>query len=296
MERVELIEQPALRRPTMVVAFAGWPNAADVATRALNHLVDSLGARRLGSLRTPGCYDLTSARPLARIHDGIVEEISFPSNDLYYWQDDVGSSDLLLLDGVEPGLNWSDYIGSLMAVAATFDASRLISLGSLYDRVPHTRPPRISAVVSRQELKEGIARLGCSFIDYSGPSSMHTALMLAARQQGLDGYSLWAHAPHYAHMAWNPRMTYGLLSVLCALLIIQPDMESVRSAATYLDEMMGKLSAENSDLRAHIAELEQEYDDGQSSLEPLPPLSDTIIREVEELLRRRPEEPDDGLS
>jgi len=80
--------------------------------------------------------------------------------------------------------------------------------------------------------------------------------------------------------------------VLCGLLNVRPDLESVRSAATYLDEMMEKLSAENSDLKAHIAELEEEYADGQTVTEPLTPLSDSIIRDIEELLRGRPDEPD----
>ncbi len=292
MERVQLLARPELRQPTLVAGFAGWPNAADVATHTVSHLVESLKATPLGSLSVGDCYDLTSTRPLARIQDGLIEEVTLPSNDLYYWRDDVGTSDLLLLSGVEPGLRWDDYIGALIAAAEQFGARRLVTLGGLYDRVPHTRPPRISAVVSRAELKDEVARLGCSFIDYTGPSSMHTTLLLAARQHGLDAYSLWAHAPHYAHMAWNPRVTYGLLYVLCGLLNVRPDLESVRSAATYLDEMMEKLSAENSDLKAHIAELEEEYADGQTVTEPLTPLSDSIIRDIEELLRGRPDEPD----
>jgi proteasome assembly chaperone (PAC2) family protein len=294
MERVELIEQPELRHPSMIVAFAGWPNAADVATRTVGHLVDALGATRVGSLRADDCYDLTSARPQTRIVDGLVEEVELPNNTLHAWRDPLGSADLLLLTGVEPGLHWDSYIGALLALCRTYEARRLISLGSLYDRVPHTRPPRVSAVVSRREMKEDLARLGCSFIDYSGPSSMHTALMMACRRQGLDSISLWGHAPHYAHMAWNPRVTYGLLSVLCPLLGINPDTERVRSAAGYLDEMLEKLLRDNADLRAHIAELEETYAADQTAAEPLEPLSDTIIRQVEELLRRRPEEQDEG--
>lgn len=293
MERVELVAQPELRQPSIVAAFAGWPNAADVATRTVSHLVESLGARRLGSLRASDCYDLTSARPTARIHEGLVEEVSFPTNDLYSWRDPIGTSDLVLLVGVEPGLNWDAYIGALLALAQLYGAQRLISLGGLYDRVPHTRPPRISAIVNRRELKADLTRIGCSFIDYTGPSSMHTTLMMACRRLSLDALTLWGHAPHYAHMAWNPRVTAALLDAVCALLGIKPEMESVRSAATYLDEMLDKLLQDNAELHDHIAELEQEYAEGQSSTEPLPPLSDSIIREVEELLRR-PEEQDEG--
>ncbi len=117
---------------------------------------------------------------------------------------------------------------------------------------------------------------------------------MEARRRGLDALSLWAHAPHYAHMAWNPRATYALLAILCPLLNVQPDMESLRSAAVYLDEMLEKILRENADLRAHVAELEEEYAAGQAASETLPPLSDSIIREVEELLRRRQDEPDEG--
>jgi hypothetical protein len=95
-------------------------------------------------------------------------------------------------------------------------------------------------------------------------------------------------------MAWNPRVTYGLLAVLCPLLGINPDTERVRAAAGYLDEMLEKLLRDNTDLRAHIAELEEAYAADQTASEPLAPLSDTIIRQVEELLRRPPEEQDEG--
>ncbi len=141
MERVDLTAELELRQPTMVIAFAGWPNAADVATRAISHLVEALGATPMGSLLATDCYDMTSARPQTRIHDGVVEASTYPSNDLFGWRDSIGSADLILLSGVEPGFHWDAYFDSLFALAQTFDTRRIIVLGGLYDRVPHTRPP-----------------------------------------------------------------------------------------------------------------------------------------------------------
>ena len=53
--------------PTMLVAFAGWPDAAEAATRALQHMVSKLDAKKFAEIDPEEFYDFTVSRPQTRL-------------------------------------------------------------------------------------------------------------------------------------------------------------------------------------------------------------------------------------
>ena len=50
MEHVVWSRRPALRRPTMIAAFAGWNDAGDAATLAVRHLIEQWGAEPIAGV------------------------------------------------------------------------------------------------------------------------------------------------------------------------------------------------------------------------------------------------------
>lgn len=50
----------------MLVAFSGWPAAAEAATRALRYLVRNLGATKFAEIDPEEFYDFTVVRPHLR--------------------------------------------------------------------------------------------------------------------------------------------------------------------------------------------------------------------------------------
>jgi len=62
-ENLVLQQRPELGSPRLVAASAGWPDAAESATRAVSFLREHLGAVKLAEIRPDTFFDLTDARP-----------------------------------------------------------------------------------------------------------------------------------------------------------------------------------------------------------------------------------------
>jgi proteasome assembly chaperone (PAC2) family protein len=297
---LEAPETIQLRAPRVVVALAGWPDAAQVATRAALFLQDGLEAVRFAELRADDFHDYTASRPTVAIEDGHVKGLSYPKGDFYYWRNPApDGGDLIIFVGTEPQLHWRRYVAALLDVFVAQGAVALYALGGLYDDVPHTRPPRLSSTCDGAALRARLAARGVVFSDYEGPASLHTALVAECRARRLPAASLWGHAPGYAHLTWNPLVTVALLDLLGQLLNLPLDLDEVRSAADYLKRALDQLATSDPRIGAMLAKLEASYDSDETRSATEAPLggspsaelsvSDRVLREIEEILRQNGE-------
>ena len=90
----------------MVVAFAGWPDAAEAATRALRYLARKLGAKKFAEIDPEEFYDFTLVRPRTRVNRQGERVIRWPRNDFYQVPGDANSDGLLLYVGTETGVGF----------------------------------------------------------------------------------------------------------------------------------------------------------------------------------------------
>ncbi len=67
MDGLVFRQEPPRKLPAMIVAFAGWPDAAEAASGALRYLVEKLGATKFAEIAPEEFYDFTSTRPETRI-------------------------------------------------------------------------------------------------------------------------------------------------------------------------------------------------------------------------------------
>ncbi len=291
---VVLFERPELREPALVVAFGGWPDAAEVATGALRYLTAKVGARRLGYIDTDSFYDFTTARPVVAIERGAIQNLRYPASDLFYWQNPAGERDLLILLAGEPQLRWRQYIQTLLQLAREYGVTLLISLGGLYDAVPHTAAPRLSALATSRQLRERLVDLGVTLSEYQGPSSIHSALQLACQKAGLDAISLWGHAPAYVRAVANPKVCHALLARLCPLLGVALNLGELQAAGEYLDKTLNRLLAQNEELRLYVRRLEEQVEGSRERAAEGEEDTERIIRDVEEFLRREQRRGEEG--
>ena len=291
MENVVLYETPELKSPYLVAGFAGWPNAGEVSTRTIGYLREKLRAKKFGEIRPESFYDFTSLEPLTRpvtvIEGGLVKEQSFPANEFFYWKNEKSAHDLIILLGSEPHLRWNEYADSVLQLAERFGVRRIYTVGGTYDKVPHTREPRVSAVVNAPELKEELRKYDIKLTEYKGPSSVHTLLLIASRGRNIGSISLWGHAPDYRlyiYIPVNPKVCYRMLKSLAGMVEIDIDLEDMKRAGDYLDEQIDKVVDQSPELQEYVRKLEEEYESAAEYREPAEG-SDTIIEEVEEFLK-----------
>ncbi|MCL5109753.1 MAG: PAC2 family protein [Chloroflexi bacterium] len=284
-----LFDRPQLRRPALLCAFTGWPDAGEVATGALRYLAAKLNAHKLGHIAMDDFADYVQTRPLTLIERGIIQVQRQPTTDLYHWANPAGERDLLIMLSAEPQLHWHGYGQTVLRLMDLFGADLLVSLGGLYDAVPHTAEPRVSGLATTADLRSRLEELGVSLTDYEGPSSIHTALTFACHEAGKESVSLWGHAPAYVRAVANPKVCHALLVRLCGLLPLPLNLDDLKAAGEYLDETLNRLLAQNEGLRLYVRKLEEQAEGER----PAPPAdaeqaedTDRILRDVEEYLRR----------
>ena len=277
-------EIPEGNLPTMLVAFAGWPDAAEAATRAMRFLVRKLHAKKFAEIDPEEFYDFTHVRPQSRVNRRGERSTRWPQNDLYYHASDDDSRSLLLFVGTEPNLKWRTYSTILTSVAQRHHVRLIVSLGALLDAVPHTREPRVTGRASSIELTQKAEWLGIKNSGYQGPTGIHTAFADACTEIGVAQASIWGHCPHYVNTSPDPKVSHALLTRLRSLIDIDVDLEELYIAGTTYQEEVDKVIAKQPDVSSYVRRLERRYDEARTATEEIPS-PETMVEELENFLR-----------
>lgn len=292
MEQLTIYERPTLFQPYLVMGFEGWPDAGRVSSGVVSYLRDKLQARKFAELKpdefyvfqTPGS-DLR--RPVTSIEGGLVKGLTVPSTSLWFHKSEKGGRDLIISHGLEPELGWNKFVDAILGLAQDLGVQRLYTVGGTYDAVPHTVEPVMSAVLSHASLTEEMTEHGIGLTIYEGPSSIHTALVVAAGRKGIKAVSLWGHVPHYIQVP-NARVCYAMLGKLARMLDIAVDLGDLRKAAEYLDDQVTRALEQKTQLGEYVKKLEDQY--GKEGGQAGELAAQDIIKEVEDFLRKEKHE------
>ena len=123
--------------------------------------IGRFGTKKVAEISSEDFYDFTSTRPQTLLDDKGERYISWPANEFHAYVPDDDSPGLLLFSGVEPNLKWKTYCDTIIAIADRYGVELMVTLGSLFNTVPHTRPFPVSSVVSsQQKLGERVQAIG----------------------------------------------------------------------------------------------------------------------------------------
>lgn len=282
------------RRPVMIVAFAGWNDAAEAATTAARYLAAALHAEKFAEIDPEEFYHFGLSRPLVRFRAGseTEREVVWPATEFSIAQSPELDRDVIVGVAPEPHLRWRTYCGTVLELARRSDVTLVLTLGALLAEVPHTRPVKLVGGASDPELA---ARFGLRPTRYEGPTGIVGVLNTICREQGTPTASLWANVPHYISGVENPKATRALVQRLLPLLGTQLDLTDLDEAVRQFDQNLAEVLAQNAKVRAYVARLEsqvaEEANDApeRPSGSDLPPASE-LVAEIEQFLRQqRPE-------
>ena len=277
-------EVPQYELPTMLVAFAGWPDAAEAATRALRFLVRKLRAKKFAEVDPEEFYDFTHVRPHSRVNRRGERITRWPQNDFFYFSSEDDSRSLLIFVGTEPNLKWRTYSNILTGVAQRHDVKLIVSLGALLDAVPHTREPRVTGRASSNELTQKAEWLGIRNSGYQGPTGIHTAFADACSHMHVAQASIWGHCPHYVNTSPDPKVSHAILTRLRSLIDIDVDLEELYIAGNTYQEEVDKVISKQPDVSRYVRRLERRYDEARTASEEIPS-PETMVEELENFLR-----------
>jgi proteasome assembly chaperone (PAC2) family protein len=294
-DALKIQELPSLRSPILIAAFAGWPDAAEVASGTARFLSRKLRARRFAEIDPEEFYVFTETRPSTLILAPGQRALEWPANELFYWKNPAGEHDLVILQGREPNLNWREYVDLVLDLATRLEVSQVIALGGTYDAVSHRGQVSLSGNATTPDLNERLEEMGITGSEYEGPSSVQSALLEACRERNLQAASLWGHAPHYVRAAPNPKVSHAMLRVLRTILDLDLDLTELEVAGEALEAKVDAAMIENPELRDYVEQLDlvtepepiQTVEELMADLPLSRPDPAEVMRELEELLRMR---------
>src|SRR4249920_3781990 len=119
------------RSSILVLAFAGYFDAASAATGALDHLIEFTRATRLASIDGEEFFDAQQVRPQVVLEDGVTRTIVWTENAIHA-NDETGAAAghaLVLLSGTEPHYRWRQFSDLVIEVADRTGAQVVVTLG-----------------------------------------------------------------------------------------------------------------------------------------------------------------------
>jgi len=165
---------------------------------------------------------------------------------------------------------------------------RLYTIGGYLDYAPHTRSPRLSAVVTHDTLKAALESHDVELTDYEGPTSIQSYLLASCRAHDIEGVSLWGSAPSYVQGAY-PRVTQSMLQLLSQVWNLALNLDEVEEQVRELEMTLNEQIDSNPELAEYIRRLEQAYDQAEDVQPDLN--TDAIVDEIQQFLRRRRDNP-----
>lgn len=284
-DHVVLVEEPAVTTPVLVVALEGWIDAGFGAATAIATLIETTGSSMVATFDGEYFLDQRARRPMARIVDGVTEELRWPEIQLRHGTDLEGL-DVLLLVGPEPDFRWIEFSELVVSLAEQFDARLVVGLGAFPAPAPHTRPVRLAATVPApsQHLLE---RVGLVAGELEVPAGIVSALELAFADAGIDAITLWARVPHYVATLPYPQASVALIEGLASIGGLTLETTALRKAAEDARSRVNELVGSNPEHASMVAELESTIDEAEGNAldTSVIPTGDDLARDIERFLR-----------
>ncbi|MEA2642399.1 MAG: hypothetical protein QOF51_3793 [Chloroflexota bacterium] len=295
MSHINFLEEPTLRRPVLILAFAGWNDASEVATTAVKFLIDRWEAKKFAEFDPEEFYNFARVRPHVRIDELSNRLIIWPANSFHYFSDPMLDRDFVLLLGIEPNLRWKTFTNEILDVCRKMGVATALSLGGLVSDVPHTRPPRITAFSSDPELTARFPELAVRRSRYEGPTGIVGVISAALAEADIPVGSLWGNVPHYISASPNPKVVHALLSRLNTIFSLGIELADMERAGRRFERQVNEALTQNPEVAQYVNQLEDRED--QPDLDEPPderntgpvdlPRGEDIVRQLEEYLRER---------
>ena len=245
--------RPELRDPALVLAFEGWNDAGEAATRAVRYLGESLQMVSLARIDPEEFYDFTVHRPLVRLDEGSVRRIEWPSFEFQFGSLASGC-EIVIGVGAEPHLRWRTFCDQVMRLAGDLGVRRVVLLGAFLADVLYSRPVRVTGFASAPELME---HFSIEPTGYEGPTGIVGVLASRMRDAGVETVSLWAGLPHYIAATPNARGVLALVHKVTQVLGFRVDEGPLQRSAAEFEGRIAELVASDPALAEYVKDLKR---------------------------------------
>lgn len=283
MSLYELIEEPSLDEPVLVLALEGWIDAGLAASTAASVLLEHLDTTTVARFDGDALLDYRARRPTMHLVDGVYRGMTWASTELRA-ASDLDGNDLLLLVGAEPDHVWRRFTDEVAHLALDLGARLVVGLGAYPAPAPHTRPALLACTAATPELATRAAYVRAS-IDV--PSGVQAAIERECDARGIPSIGLWAQVPHYAAAMPYPAAAAALIDGLAEVSGLELPKGELTSQAEATRERIDELIGNNPEHLAMLQQLETQADALRAEGGVDLPSGDELAAELERYLREQ---------
>lgn len=283
-------DRPQMVSPVLVMAPEGWIDAGLGGGAAMAALLSEISTELVASFDSDGLLDHRSRRPVARIVDGVYDDVLWPEIQLRGGKDAEGN-DVLVLAGPEPDHRWRAFADAVGSLARQLDVRLLVGMGAFPAPVPHTRAGKVVATATSAELAN---QVGVVRGNLDVPAGIVVAIQRRFAEIGIPALAVWAQVPHYAAGLPYPEASVQLLETLAKVSGITVNTASLREAAEATRQRLDELTANSIEHLTLVRQLEAQVDADQPD-DLIPggmgnlPSGEELAAEVERFLRDQSE-------
>lgn len=271
----------SLRNPVLLVALRGLFDISGVATSALDWMIKERDYVIVADIDPDPFFDFTQERPEVYLDDDGERQLRWAENEFLVIRYPEGARDIVVLNGVEPHVNWRTFTQCIVEVAKRLRCSLVVSLGAAAEQVPHTRVPFVVGSTTNDELAQ---RLSLSRPQYQGPTGVAGVLLEALDSAGIANVSLRVGVPHYLMNAQHPKSAAALLQHLQHVLGIPTDHQQLVDEISRWQELHDAAVEGDAQASAYVEMLERSHD---QRTEVQLPSGEDLAAELEEFLREQ---------
>lgn len=251
MKKTVIIEKESveLKDPILI---EGLPGLGMVGKIAIKYLIKQLKAKKFAELYSPhfAYYVL--------VNNG--GGIKLLNNEFYYWRNETGKNDLILLTGdaqaqtIEGQYEVAD---SIIDFAKKKGVKLIITLGGYRKNVINT-PQVLASATSREALKKALDAGSLSNIPRSPIVGAAGLLLGLAKFRDIEGICLLGETPGYMP---DPRAAKSVLKVLMKILNLELDLSDLDkeiNRIAQIEEQMRIIEEQRKTTEKEIKKIEEE--------------------------------------
>ncbi|MDR2347722.1 MAG: PAC2 family protein, partial [Bifidobacteriaceae bacterium] len=174
---------------------------------------------------------------------------------------DAAGSPFLLMYGPEPDIRWEAFTDAVIEVVEIFDVRLAVGMHGIPATAPHTRDWKVTGPAQAGEL---VARFGGSpAARVQLPGSAMALTELKLREVGREAQTFAVHVPHYLAQMPSPMGTVELMRAIGSAAGLDFGLAGIEEAAEVQRRQLDKQVAEQPELAAAIAKMEEAHDSRQ---------------------------------
>jgi proteasome assembly chaperone (PAC2) family protein len=270
---------PPLRDPFLVMHLDGWTDAGMAGETAAVFLRNRWNAKPLARFDPDELIDYRARRPIVRIADGVIENVSWSQIELSHATTN-NDRDALLLTGPEPDMRWQAFADEVARVCHELGVTEVFGLGAFPAPALHTNPVMVIStsadpeLARRLETVDAVVELG---------AGIQAVLEERLHHEGIPTMGLWARVPPYLAGGTHPPAALALLRTLIMLTGAEIELTELDAAANDHLKQVESAISERPQIGEFIEQIRNIVEQGD---EPVPS-GDEIAAEFERFLSQQ---------